>query len=538
MSARRVVRWLPALSLMVLAATAWLLSATPEGALPTGQARSALSQREPARPLKPNIVFLLADDLDLNLGSIEFMPQLKSLLREQGTTLEEFFVNNSLCCPSRATFLRGQYVHNHRTYTNQPPAGGFEKFLADSLELSTVATWLQAAGYCTALLGKYLNGYPLPTDRTHIPPGWSEWYSPAAGSAYRQFNYTLNENGKLVEYGARPGDHMTDVLAARSVEIIERAARNREPFFLYIAPFAPHLPATPAPRHENLFPGLKAPRTASFNEPDVSSKPRRIRQRPLLDAAALARLDDEFRRRVLSLQAFDDLIARLVAALQRAAVLRNTYIVFTSDNGYHMGQHRLLSGKATAYEEDIRVPFIVRGPGIPAGEVRRGFLAGNVDLAPTFAEWAGVQPPVFVDGRSLSPLFRPAPPAPSSWRSAFLVEHYPGAPRADRAQARRAAKKALRRGGLLEPPDPGEEQSDSPQPAYVALRTLRFKYVEYPNGETELYDLQQDPAELHNLSLTADRALLQELRERLRELQSCAQAACREIEQRPFTRAQ
>jgi N-acetylglucosamine-6-sulfatase len=318
-----------------------------------------------AQPATPNIIFILTDDLNADL--IEFMPNLKQQLVAQGTTLKNFFVNVSLCCPSRANILRGQYAHNTQVLTNLMPTGGFEKFYALGHESSTVATWLQAAGYRTFYLGKYLNGYPASVSLTHVPPGWTEWYSPVAGNPYSNFNYVMNENGKLVRYGSRADDYLTDVVARKSIDFIKRAAAEGQPFFIHLALYVPHSPATPAPRHAELFPDAQLPRPPSFNEPDVSDKPSFIRNRPLLTERQIAQMQDLYRKRLQSLQAVDEMLASLIATLQATGQLEHTYIFFTSDNGFHMGEHRLNSGKQTAYEEDIRVLLIVRGPGCLRG---------------------------------------------------------------------------------------------------------------------------------------------------------------------------
>lgn len=491
---------------------------------------SANSSSTPGAVLadRPNIIFILADDLDVKLGTLNYMPNLKRLLVDQGTTIADFFVSDSLCCPARATILRGQYVHNHQVYTNGAPSGGFQKFLGIGAEDSTFATWLQAAGYQTVLLGKYLNGYPPEENRTHIPPGWSEWYSPAGGNPYSSYNYRLNENGQLIAYGDRARDYITDVLARKAADFIRRAATSQIPFFMYLAPYAPHAPANPAPRHADLFLGLQVPRVPSFNEADMSDKPARYQQRPLLTPEQVAELDAQYRQRVQSMQAVDEMILWLVLTLEATGQLQNTYIMFTSDNGYHMGHHRLLAGKATAYEEDIRVPLIVRGPGVPAGDVLRGYLAGNVDLAPTFAELAGVSAPEFVDGRSLVPLLAGHGAAAEAWRQAYLLEYYP----VERRTRPRAASHD--RNGVLEPPDPDEVKQAGPTPSYVGLRTARYKYVEYSTSEREFYDLNPDPYELENQAAKMDSTLQGQLSTWLRALHNCQGAGCREVEARPL----
>ncbi|MCX8102972.1 MAG: sulfatase-like hydrolase/transferase [Candidatus Bipolaricaulota bacterium] len=469
-----------------------------------------------AQPTKPNIIFILTDDLDADL--IEFMPYLKSLVVEQGVTFANFFVNVSLCCPSRVNILRGQYAHNTQILTNLLPTGGFQKFYALGYEHSTVATWLQGAGYRTCYLGKYLNGYPAGVSPTHVPSGWSEWYSPVAGNPYSNFNYVMNENGKLVRYGNRAQDYLTDVVARKSLDCIKRTTSDGKPFFLHIALYVPHAPATPAPRHARLFSDAQLPRPPSFNEADVSDKPSFIRNRPLLTDRQIAQMQDFYRKRLQSLQAVDEMLASLIETLRAVGQLEKTYIFFTSDNGFHMGEHRLNSGKQTAYEEDIRVMLVVRGPGVPAGRVL-GHLTGNIDLAPTFAELADAPIPDFVDGRSLVPVLGSNPPTPDTWRQGFLIEHW--------HQQRR---EALHAEGVWEPPDPMElEQTQQlAVPEFGALRTTEYLYVEYVTGERELYDLKADPYQLESLHGTAAPALIESLSEQLAKLKTCAGASCGE----------
>ena len=330
---------------------------------------------------------------------------LQQLMVSQGLFFNDFLIDTPLCCPSRTSFLRGQYVAKSQVYTNGPPHGGFGQFYQLQHENSTLATWLQQAGYRTALFGKYLNGYPDPDNRGYIPPGWTDWLSPAKGSPYKEFNYTLNENGKFEDHGQGQKDYMTDVLSKKRMTYIRSSASDSQPFFLYLATYAPHEPATPAPRDANLFANLTAPRTPSFNEADVSDKPPAIARDPLLIGGQISKLDQLYRDRVRSMQTVDEMLARLINTLQQTGQLDNTYIIFTSDNGYHLGQHRLMGGKGTAYEEDIVVPLIVRGPDVQADAALNGYVSGNIDIAPTIAELAGVVPPSYVDGRSLVPLF-------------------------------------------------------------------------------------------------------------------------------------
>lgn len=446
----------------------------------------------PPQERGPNIVFILTDDQDM--ATLATMANVKALLQDEGMSFSRNYVSLSLCCPSRVSGLRGQYAHNSTIYKNSAPDGGFEGMYAKGLEQSTIATWLQTAGYRTAFFGKYLNGYPNTASPTYKPPGWNEWYSPNGGTPYKAFNYTMNENGRTVSYGEAAADYMTDVLSAKAADFINRSVEQypNQPFFAYISTFAPHSPATPAPRHEAAYPGATAPRTASWNEADLSDKPAWVQAQPLLTTDQIADIDRLYRRRLQSLLAVDELVGNIVNTLQATGQLANTYIVFTADNGYHQGQHRLDSGKMTAFEEDLLVPLVVRGPGVPRGSTST-YLTANVDYAPTFAEIAGASIPSFVDGRSLLPLLQGQSPA--GWRQVLLLEHKP-----DGNDERLAAK-----AGIQEPEDPFQTAGDGPNiTAFTGLRTADgLTYVEYDNGDFELYDNATDPDQLRNGYATA-----------------------------------
>jgi arylsulfatase A-like enzyme len=489
--------------------------------------------------LSPNILLILTDDLDA--AEVAYMPHLKKLMIDQGISFSNYLISVSLCCPSRTSILCGQYAHNTGILSNGGSRGGFETAYRLGVEKSTIATWLQAAGYRTALFGKYLNGYPREASQTYIPPGWTAWASAVAGKPYSQFNYTLNENGKSVEYSNEPGDYGTDVYTQKAVTLIEQAAKEKQPFFIDLALYAPHQPATPAPRHANLFPDVKAPRTRSFDEEDVSDKPQYIRKAPRLSTETTRLVDLLYRRRLQSLQAVDDAITKLVNALKETNQLSNTYIVFTSDNGFHLGQHRLAAGKQTAYEEDIRVPLVIRGPGIPAGQVRKP-LVGNVDLAPTFAAWANTKTPDWLDGQSLTPLLKSDLPKANTWRQMYLLEHWQdklnNLSSAATAGTREPADFDNRRiGSASVAPSPNGIRISKASalahvqiPDFQGIRTSNYTYVEYVTGEKELYDLHHDPDQLQNLAAKADPKLLKQLTQRLQALRHCKASACRTAE--------
>lgn len=485
----------------------------------------ALSNNNDLKFKKPNIIFVLADDMAVD--DVEYMPNLKTKVLEKGINFKNYFVGVPLCCPSRTTTLRGQYSHNTGVKTNNYPDGGFLRFRRNGLEKSTIATWLKAAGYNTGLIGKYLNGIQQSNPRTYVPPGWLEWASPInLFAAYSGFGYTLNENGVLVRYGSQKEDYGTDVYARKARRFIKHSVAEKRPFFLFLSVVAPHAPAIPAPRHAELFPGAIVPRTPAFNEVDVTDKPKFIQELPLLDLELQSKLDRAYRRRVQSLQAVDEAIGSLYATLTLTKQLNNTYIFFASDNGFMLGQHRLPGSKSVAYEESIRVPLIVRGPGIPANRTS-SHLVGNTDLAPTFASLARAHIPSFVDGRSLLPLLRKSLPSLDGWRQSYLLEHWPESrsPRHYPAEQRELT---------LEEQYVRHPKAQVPIPEFHGIRTYDYSYVEYMSGERELYDLKVDPYQLDNIAATADINLLNQLSAKVNALKTCRGKTCVTLENEHF----
>jgi N-acetylglucosamine-6-sulfatase len=480
--------------LVPLAAAAALAAgvAVTGGTGPATPARAAAIAKTPPRP---NVVFILTDDLSWNL--VRYLPRVQALQR-RGTTFSHYFVTDSLCCPSRASIFTGRLPHNTDIFTNMAPDGGFKAFRKRGEEQSTYATALHHAGYRTGMMGKYLNGY-LPHGKNagvgYVPPGWSQW--DVAGNGYAEFKYGLNQNHRVVHYGARPQDYLTDVLAQKGEAFIARAATDRRPFALELATFAPHKPSTPAPRDAADFPGLRAPRGAAFDKANLHP-PAWLRARKPLSAAQIAVLDVGFRKRAQSVQAVDDLIGRVEGALKANGLAKNTYIVFSSDNGFHLGEHRLLAGKMTAFDTDIRVPLVVAGPGVPAGRTETR-LVENIDLRPTFAALGHAPTPPITDGHSFVSLLRKHPTG--RWRTAVLVEHHGPVTGA----------------GDPDLPVPGGGNPTS----YEAMRTAHTVYIEYHDGEHEYYDLTHDPAERDNTYGRLTTATRKRLQTQLAALEDC-----------------
>jgi arylsulfatase A-like enzyme len=475
--------------LVLAAAAATGLSLAAAGAEGGPAGRPAAAQR-------PNVVVVLTDDLAWNL--VQYMPHVRQLQR-RGLTFSRYFVTDSLCCPSRSSIFTGRFPHDTGIFTNMGSDGGFDAFRSGGWENRTYATALAPLGYRTGFGGKYLNGY-LP--RTgHVPPGWTDWRT--AGNAYGEFNYNLNENGALVHYGSTPGDYLTDVLAAKGSAFINQAAAANKPFVLELATFAPHAPYTPAPRDANAFPGLRAPRPPSFNRANVNPPPW-LRGHPQLTSQQVAGIDAAFRKRAQSVQAVDALIGRIEATLRARGLAQNTYVVFTSDNGYHMGEHRLSPGKMTAFDSDVRVPLIVAGPGVSAGRTTSR-IAENVDLYPTLVQLAGGTPAAAVDGRSLLPVLHGQ--RVPSWRTAALIEHHG--------------------------PDQNGADPDHPAPgsgnptSYEAIRTPNAVYVEYRGRAREYYRIDRDPFERVNVFPQLSRRERASLHATLTALANChGGAAC------------
>lgn len=456
----------------------------------------------------PNIVVVMTDDQTLE--SMRFLPKTNTLVGARGAVFSQSFVSYPVCCPSRASFLSGRYATNHGVLWNSGPTGGYRRFRPG---LAILPRSLQEAGYRTIHIGKYLNGYGFRNHR-ELPPWWSDWQGLVDPSTGQYFGFTINDNGNLVTYGDAESDYQTDVLADRTIAAIEREASVPGPFFLYLAPLAPHaafgapledeagileedptnldeLPrAVPAPRHRELFGNEPLPVDAAFDEEDVSDKPAVIQRRPRVNDELVDEITAAYRDEIRSLQAVDDAVERIVQTLDATGQLDDTVIVFTSDNGYLHGQHRLPFGKYYPYEPVIRVPLYIAGPGIAAQ--RHDSIVSNIDLAPTLLDLAGVAPVAEMDGVSLVPLLTGGAP---EWRRAILLEgQAPG-------------------GGLRRP--------------FRGVRAPGVMYAQYDDGTVELYDLRTDPFELQNVAGDPRYASVQaQLAATLARLQSCLGRAC------------
>ncbi len=468
--------------ILILAALGVLVTTLFGVLVSPGPARSAAAA-------KPNFVVVMTDDQ--TIGEMRALASTKRLVADQGVSFDDFITSYSLCCPSRTTFMTGQYAHNHGVVGNGTPIGGFPFFK----QRDSLPVWLHDAGYHTIQIGKFLNKYPSASDRTYIPPGWDEWFACLDNSENDYFDYTLNENGHLHHYGKTNADYKTDVYSRLADAAIRRRAADSsgQPFFMFLAFTAPHLPATPAPRDSGRFKGVKAPRAKSFNEADVSDKPSFIRKLPRFSQHQIRKIDRNYRNRLQTLLSVDRAMKSLMGELQSGGMLDNTYVLFLSDNGFFFGQHRMQKGKYLPYTPSVRTPMMMRGPGIPAG-AHSNALVGNVDLAPTIAGLAGASPTVDFDGESLMP-----------------YAQSPGK-RSDHPMLLEALTRDTPSLGI----------------PYAGILTDRYKYVRYRDGEEELYDLKKDPGEMRS----ADNGrryqpLKRALAAKLANLRKCAGADCR-----------
>jgi arylsulfatase A-like enzyme len=435
---------------------------SPTGARPLPGPAAASTIKPNAT--RPNLILIVTDDQ--RWDEMVNMPTVQSDLVAQGIDFPNAFVVNPSCCPSRTTLLTGRYSHGTDVYTNKPPHGGFETFQPE--EGSTLATWLHGGGYYTGLIGKYLNGYDT-TQVAHVPPGWDDWQALTLGTDEagngEYYNYTMSvgssaTGGTAEFHGKSAKNYSTDVLGKKAVDFID-GAPSSQPLFLYFAPYAPHTPITVAKKYKTSCSGLTWTNPPSFNEAmdTLITKPRYVRRHDTLTQTQIDKIAKHRLQDCQSLLSADQWVGSVTDALQSTGRLENSMIVFMSDNGYLFGEHRI-NGKTVPYDESIRVPMVIRYDALttPLAGSADSDLVLNLDIAPTFADAAGVSVPNWVEGQSMLPLLAD-PNAP--WRDHFLIEHWG-------------------EGGV---------------PAYCGIRTADWKYVMYATGEQELYYLAGNEAD-------------------------------------------
>ncbi|HEX3733846.1 MAG TPA: sulfatase [Solirubrobacterales bacterium] len=549
-------------------------------ALATGQARAATEGR-------PSFVVIQTDDETLDqlyasytppgAGTIEAMPFTRQLIAERGATFNRYYTPYSLCAPSRVSLLTGRYAHNNNVRGNVAPEGGYPGFASRSAYSNNLATWLQGAGYRTIHIGKFLNAYgEEPYDSgTEVPPGWDAWHTVLnSDSTHYFYGYSLNNNGAIEgpygdsgswetrEYGQKddfgcPYAPLNGLPCLYETDIFNRIATEElsgtpaeKPFYMQLDYTAPHgdfrRPAgpEPAPRDNESFAGAPFPHGPSqgFNEGNVNDKPSFIREAPLLSPTEIHTYRVYYQKALESLRSVDEGVKDVVDTLGALHRLRNTYIIFTSDNGFFYGEHRLTGGKFLAYEPSTHLPLLIRGPGIKAGS-QTGELASTIDIAPTILELAGVETGKVLDGRSLYPyahdpsLRTRRPLLFESFVETNDVDQNGGATPAEPTEPTVSSSRA---GTAGHRGDGASASIVAPPRNYYGIRLGPYKYIEWPDGEKELYDITKDPYELNNKVRDKNFAPIRTfLHNELVRLETCIARQCQEVAPKfPLTRDQ
>ena len=432
----------------------------------------------PGRPLttpefraprtQPNLLMITADDATQD--DLQHMPNVQRLIADHGVSLTNGIAPSPICVPARASLITGQYAHNHGAVTISGSGGGYDAFDDDD----TLPGWLQDAGYDTFFIGKYLNGYKA---GSAVPPGWSEWRGTEDPTTYNFVRPSISVNGTSTSYE----QYSTDLFSDLTVDLLDDPERRQKPWYMWVNYVAPHhggpdapddpvnthpddpkplKTTTPAPEDENTFESLTLPDKPNMFEKNVSDKALIGAVRNTWSPSRREELVEAHQQRVESLQSVDRAVARTVRTLRQTDQLDNTWVVFTSDNGYALGEHNL-DGKLWYFREIVEVPMVVRGPGLPRG-TKSGTPVTNADWAPTFAALAGATPARTVDGVNVAPwLDRDA------GTRVVPLEAYP--------------------------------VSGGTKPIYTGVMAGPWTYVEDRDGRGEVYYREVDPWENHSL---------------------------------------
>ncbi|GAA4128360.1 sulfatase [Nocardioides fonticola] len=510
-------------------------SGTSAGLAPAGVSDAVSAASPFGSGSRPNVVVVMVDDM--RADDLRFAPTIRHLADTEGVTFQNSFSPYPLCAPSRASFLTGEYAHNHGVLWHHRPYG-----YAAFDDSRTLATSLRDAGYHTGLVGKYENGYGgMPSKVTgrsslhYVPNGWDEWRAsltapPGAGvdgDTYNFMDIALSHNGRIQD--DRDGQYSTDVIGAQARDVVGEFSRSRKPFFLDVAFVAPHaggprdpedpgitadpsrgryrMPTTyVAKKYRGRFDaeierGAGLPADGGPAEADVSDKPYFFREQDEPTTAQRAALRTATVQRANAIGAVDQQVGRLVKRLRDLGEWKNTVLVFTSDNGYFLGEHRQLDGKVHGHEPALRVPMVITGPGFRDGAHGRERFdpISTVDLSATVLDLAGAQPPRRADGTSkVTTLLE----GDQGWSTGIVTESL--------------VHRKGRRAGF-----------DNARGA-IGVRTARYSMMLYRTGASELYDLAKDPREQTNLwKDPAYRSVRRDLEQVWWQLHDCRGAECR-----------
>ncbi|KAI5275414.1 Arylsulphatase [Aureobasidium subglaciale] len=452
----------------------------------TAQQQFLGQQSDASRP--PNIVFILTDDQDVHLQSLDYMPLVQKHLIDKGTYYDKHYCTTAVCCPARVTLMTGKAAHNTNITDVNPPYGGYPKFVKQGFNSAYLPVWLQEAGYNVYYTGKLFNAHNVDNYDSPYPAGFTSHDFLLDPFTYNYMNSSFQHNQDPPQ--SHEGEYVTDVLAQKAYNLLEEAVEADKPFFLMIAPSAPHADIqnnsgtltfdapVSAPRHAHLFLDVKVPRTSNFN-PDTPSGANWIRR---LEQQNITNVDwnDHFhRQRLRALQAVDEMVDGLFDRMESLDLLENTYIFYSSDNGFHIGNHRMQPGKSTGCEEDINIPLIIRGPNVPINYTTQ-LVTSHTDIAATIFSLLNIPLREDFDGSPIPVTTSAIAASPQKRREHVQIEYW-GFAGGEGIYDRRL------------------HQNNTFKGIRIVGEGYNFYYQIWCTNEHELYDMSKDPQQMVNL---------------------------------------